>query len=52
MTSDNCIVQFMIDLGGPITRERRISLKWFGTPPAYMSALARPSSFFCEKPRE
>ena len=37
MRSENCVVQFMIDCGGPITRERYISLNYFGNPPAILS---------------
>ena len=37
MRSKNCVVQFMIDCGGPITRERYISLNYFGNPPAILS---------------
>ena len=37
MTSDNCIVQLMIDCGGPISRERYIYLNYFRDPPAVLS---------------
>jgi hypothetical protein len=38
MTSDDCIVRWMIEERLPLTRETWIFLNWFGTPPAVLAA--------------
>jgi hypothetical protein len=37
MRSENAVIQWLIDCGGPITRERYVFFNWFGTPPETLS---------------
>jgi hypothetical protein len=46
MTSDNCIVQFMIDLGGPITRGARYADGRPGEARRTSRACPRPPIWF------